>query len=285
MAATVWSGYLTFGLISLPVRLFSGARGTRVAFRMLHRDDHVPVKTQLYCPEEDKVIDRSEVVKGFEYRKGEFVVVEPEEIRKVEPPTSKAMEILEFVRRDQVDPIYFETSYYLVPEEAGRRPYALLSQALEDSEYVAIAKLSMHNREYTVILRPYQGGILLHTMYYADEIRQVEQFDRPREELKAAELKVANQLIEALAADFEPEKYSDTFEENVKQLIQAKLEGVEAPAVEAPRRPAPVVDLMSALKQSLSQMEGKKEGRKKPAASAGEARPARAPRRKTRKAA
>jgi DNA end-binding protein Ku len=257
MAASVWTGYLTFGLISLPVRLFSGARGSRVGFHMLHRNDNVRVKQQLICPAEDKVVDRDEIVKGYEYRKGEYVVIEPDEIKKIEPKTAKAMEILEFVKADEVDPVYFESSYYLAPEEAGRRPYALLVRALRESDYVAIAKLTMHNREYTVILRPYENGMMLHTMYYADEVRAMPEVAEPQAELKEAEIKVAQQLISALAAKFEPEKYHDTFEDNVKKLIEAKLEGREVTAVEKPRKPAPVVDLMAALKQSLAQMEKK----------------------------
>src|ERR1051326_335066 len=176
MAASVWSGYLTFGLISMPVRLFSGARGSRISFHMLHRDDMTRIKQQLYCPNDERVVERSETVKGYEYRKVEYVVIEPEEIKKIEPKTAKSMEILEFVKDEEIDPIYYETSYYLMPEEAGKRPYVLLAKALEDTETVAIAKLTMHNREYTVILRPYKNGILLHTMYYADEVRQLENF-------------------------------------------------------------------------------------------------------------
>src|SRR6185369_14954634 len=153
-----------------------------------------------------------------------------------------------------VDPIYFESSYYVTPEEAGRRPYALLCQALEETEYVAIAKLTMHNREYTVFLRPYKGGMMLHTMYYKDEVRELDVFGRPDVELKDAEVKVAHQLIEALAGEFEPEKYHDTFEENLKTLIKARLEGKEVTEVEKPRKPTPVVDLMAALKESLAQL-------------------------------
>src|SRR5690242_2284760 len=141
MAASVWTGYLTFGLISMPVRLFSGARSTRVSFHMLHRDDLTRVKQQLYCPNDERVVERDEIVKGYEYRKGEYVVVEPEEIKKIEPKTAKAMEILEFVKQEEIDPIYFESSYYLMPEEAGKKPYALLARALEETQYVAIAKL------------------------------------------------------------------------------------------------------------------------------------------------
>ncbi len=266
MAASVWTGYLTFGLISMPVRLFSGARGERVSFHMLHRTDHVRLKQQLICPEEEVVVDRSEIVKGYEYRKGEYVIVEPEEIKKIEPKTAKAMEILEFVKADEVDPIYFETSYYLTAEEAGRRPYALLARALEDSGYLAIAKLTMHNREYTVILRPYDGGLMLHTMYYENEVRRLENFGNSKVEIKESELKVAHQLIEALAADFDPNKYHDTFEDNLRELIKARLAGKEVTPVAKPTKMAPVTDLMSALKQSLASMDGKKKGPQRVAA-------------------
>src|SRR5881398_2781951 len=233
MAASVWSGYLTFGLISMPVRLFSGARSSGISFHMLHRDDLTRIKQQLYCPSDNRVVERSEIV--------------------------------EFVKESDVDPVYFESSYYMMPEEAGRRPYALLTKALEESEYVAIAKLTMHNREYTVFLRPREGGLMLHTMYYEEEVRKVEGFGAPDVELKEAEVKVAHQLIEALATDWEPEKYHDEFQDNLKNLIQTKLEGGKIAEVEKPKKLAPVVDLMAALKQSLAEMEGKK----KPAARAG----------------
>ncbi len=258
MAASVWSGYLTFGLISMPVRLFSGARSSGISFNMLHRDDLSRLKQQYVCLADNRVVERSEIVKGYEYRKDEYVVIEPEEIRKIEPKTAKTMEILEFVKAGDVDPVYFESSYYMLPEEAGRRPYALLTKALEESEYVAIAKLTMHNREYTVFLRPHEGGMMLHTMYYEEEVRKVEGFGAPDVELKDAEVKVAHQLIEALAAGWEPEKYRDSFQDNLKNLIQTKLEGGQIAEVEQPKKLAPVVDLMSALKQSLAQMEGKK---------------------------
>jgi DNA end-binding protein Ku len=263
MAASVWTGYLTFGLISMPVRLFSGARSSGISFNMLHRTDLQRVKQQYICPAENRVVERSEIVKGYEFRKDEYVVIEPEEIKKIEPKTAKTMEILEFVKSSEVDPVYYESSYYMMPEEAGRRPYALLTKALEESEYVAIAKLTMHNREYTVFLRPHKGGLMLHTMYYADEVREVEGFGAPDVELKDSEVKVAHQLIEALADEFNPEKYHDTFQENVKKLIEAKLSGGKVAEIEKPKKLAPVVDLMAALKQSLAQMEGKK----KPAAS------------------
>jgi DNA end-binding protein Ku len=267
MAASVWSGYLTFGLISMPVRLFSGARSSGISFNMLHRKDKSRLKQQYVCLKDGEVVERNDIVKGFEFRKDEYIVIEPEEIKKIEPKTAKTMEILEFVKASEVDPVYFESSYYMLPEEAGRRPYALLTKALEESEYVAIAKLTMHNREYTVFLRPHSGGMMLHTMYYEEEVKKVEGFGAPDVELKAAEVKVAHQLIEALAAEWDPEKYHDDFQENLKKMIETKLEGGEIEEVEKPKKLAPVVDLMSALKASLAEMEGKK----KPAGKAVEA--------------
>ena len=251
----------------MPVRLFSGARSSGVSFNMLHREDLSRLKQQYVCLADGKVVERSDIVKGYEYRKDEYVVIEPDEIKKIEPKTAKTMEILEFVKSSEVDPVYFESSYYMLPEEAGRRPYALLTKALEESEYVAIAKLTMHNREYTVFQRPHEGGMMLHTMYYAEEVKKVEGFGAPDVELKDAEVKVAHQLIEALADEWDPEKYHDTFQDNVKNLIQTKLEGGKIAEVEKPKKLAPVVDLMSALKQSLAEMEGKK----KPAAATREA--------------
>jgi len=246
----------------MPVRLFSGARSSGISFNMLHRTDKSRLKQQYVCLADNTVVDRADIVKGYEFRKDEYIVIEPEEIKKIEPQTAKTMEILEFVKTSEVDPVYFESSYYMMPEEAGRRPYALLTKALEESEYVAIAKITMHNREYTVFLRPHEGGMMLHTMYYAEEVKKVEGFGAPDVELKEAEIKVAHQLIEALADEWDPEKYKDSFQENLKKMIETKIEGGEVTEVEKPKKLAPVVDLMAALKQSLAQMEGKK----KPAA-------------------
>jgi len=264
----------------MPVRLFSGARSSGISFNMLHRTDKSRLKQQYVCQADGQVVDRADIVKGYEYRKDEYIIIEPDEIKKIEPQTAKTMEILEFVKSSEVDPVYFESSYYMMPEEAGRRPYALLTKALEESEYVAIAKITMHNREYTVFLRPTEGGMMLHTMYYAEEVKRVEGFGAPEGvELKDAEVKVAHQLIEALADKWDPEKYKDNFQENLKKLIETKLEGGEVAAVEKPKKLAPVVDLMAALKQSLAQMEGKK----KPAATIKSEEPAEAATAKSRR--
>ncbi len=210
--------YAVVGLVwSLNFRthLHAGAPFLRRAqFRhfLQHAASHRQVsalKQQYICQADGQVVDRSDIVKGYEFRKDEYIIIEPDEIKKIEPQTAKTMEILEFVKTSDVDPVYFESSYYMMPEEAGRRPYALLTKALEESEYVAIAKITMHNREYTVFLRPHEGGMMLHTMYYAEEVRKVEGFGAPDVELKDAEVKVAHQLIEALADEWDPEKYKD----------------------------------------------------------------------------
>src|SRR2546421_11725522 len=223
MAASVWSGYLTFGLISMPVRLFSGARSSGISFHMLHRDDLQRIKQQLYCPADNRVVERSEIVKGYEYRKDEYVVVEPEEIKKIEPKTAKTMEVLEFVKSSEVDPVFFESSYYLAPEDAGVKPYALLFEALRKTGCVGVGKIAMHNREHIVILRPGERGILMHTMYYRDEVRQGEEFHTDTSMVKEKELELAMTLVQSLEATFEPEKYQDTYRQNLMALIDAKV--------------------------------------------------------------
>src|SRR5207244_3963674 len=209
MASSVWKGHLTFGLVSFPVRLFSAARSETVSFNMLHKADHSRIKQMIYCQAEDKPVPRSELVKGYEYEKDHYVVIDDEDIKKVAPRTAKVMEILEFVKADQVDPIYLESSYYLAPDEGGEKAYALLFSALKDSGFYGLAKIAMHNREHIVILRPGPKGILSHTMYYQDEIRQVEEFRTDTSLVKEKELAMAKMLISSLEADFEPQKYHD----------------------------------------------------------------------------
>lgn len=268
MASTVWRGHLTFGLVSFPVRLFSAARGETVSFNLLHAKDNSRIKQITYCQAEDQPVPRSELVKGYEYEKDRYVVIEEEDIKKVAPKTAKVMEILEFVKGGQVDPIYLESSYYMAPDEGGEKPYALLFEALRQAEYYGLAKIAMHNREHIVILRPGNKGILLHTMYYADEIRQVDEFRTNTDLVKPKELEMARMLIDTLAADFEPEKYHDTYRDNLLQMIEAKKEGQNV--VETPEpHVAPVIDIMEALKRSLA--EKRKPVQVATAAAAGEA--------------
>ena len=266
MASTVWKGHLTFGLVSFPIKLYSAARSESISFNQLHKADGSRVKQVLFCQAEDKPIPRSEIVKGYEYEKDRYVVIEDEEAKKVAPVTAKVMEILEFVKAEQVDPIYFETSYYMAPDEAGEKPYALLFDALQKTGYAGVAKIAMHNREHIVILRPGKNGVLLHTMYYSHEIRKVDEFRTDLSLVKEKELALATSLVEALAGDFEPEKYKDTYRENLLQMIEAKKAGQEVVATPEPQQ-AKVVDILEALKASLAMA-------KKPAASATTSEPA-----------
>src|SRR5690242_1335042 len=253
MASTVWKGHLTFGLLSLPVKLYSAARGESVSFNQLHKDDNSRVKQVLYCQLEDKPIQRSEIVKGYEYEKDKYVVIDDEEIKKVAPRTAKTMEVLEFVKTTEVDPIFFDASYYLAPDEAGEKPYSLLFEALRQSGCVGVAKIAMHNREHIVILRPGARGILLHTMYFEDEIRQVEEFRTDTSKVQDKELALAKMLIESLLAPFEPGKYKDNYRENLLSMIRAKVEGKEIVETATPTHKAPVIDILEALKMSLAE--------------------------------
>jgi DNA end-binding protein Ku len=253
MASTVWKGHLTFGLVSLPIKLFSAARSETVSFNQLHKSDHSRVKQVLYCQVEDKPVPRNELVKGYEYEKDKYVVIDEEDLKKAAPPTARTMEILEFVKSEEVDPVYMESSYYVAPDEAGEKPYTLLFEGLRRTGYVALAKVAMHNREHVVILRPGSKGIILHTMYYVDEVRKVEEFRADTSLVREKEMELATTLIESLAAPFEPEKYKDAYRGNLMNMIKAKVEGkqlVEAPTAE---KLAPVVDIMEALKMSLAQ--------------------------------
>ncbi|MEO8096666.1 MAG: Ku protein [Acidobacteriota bacterium] len=260
MASTVWKGHLTFGLVSFPVKLYSAARSESISFNQLHKHDGSRIKQVLFCQAEDKPIPRSEIVKGFEYEKDRYVVIEDEEVKKVAPPSAKVMEILEFVKTDEVDPIYLETSYYMAPDEAGEKPYALLFEALKNSGRVGVARIAMHNREHIVILRPGKNGVLMHTMYFSHEIRKVDEFRTDLSLVKEKELTLASSLIEALAADFEPEKYVDHYRDNLLRMIEQKKAGQEVIATPEPQQ-AKVIDIMEALKASLA-------AARKPAASA-----------------
>src|SRR5580704_8026767 len=252
MASTVWKGHLTFGLVSLPVRLYSAARGETVSFNLLHAKDNSRIKQVTFCQTENEPVPRSELVKGYEYEKDHYVVIEEDDIKKVAPKTAKVMEILEFVKGDAVDPIYLESSYYMAPDGGGEKPYALLFAAMGQSNYYALAKIAMHNREHIVIVRPGKKGILLHTMFYQDEIRQVDEFRTDTDLVKPNELAMANMLIDTLKAEFEPAKYHDTYRDNLMQMIEAKKEGQKV--VETPEpHVAPVIDIMEALKRSLAE--------------------------------
>jgi DNA end-binding protein Ku len=250
MPATVWKGYLSFGLVSFPVRLFAAARAESVHFHMLHKKDLSRVKEIWYCAEEDKPIERSEIVKGYEVEKGEYVTVEDEELKKIAPATATTMEVLQFVASDAVDPLLFESSYYVSSEEKVSKPYALFRAALKETKRDAIAKLAMHSREYVVLIRPGDGGLVLHTLYYEDELHKANKAQAPKTTFSGKELELAKSLVQHLTAKFKLGEFHDTYRENVGRLLDEKKKGEKITTFKQPRK-APVVDLMEALKKSL----------------------------------
>ena len=266
MASTVWKGYLTFGLISVPIRLFSAARSERISLNQLHKVCHSRIRQPLYCPTCERMVERSEIEKGYEYEKNQYVLFEENELDKIEPASAESMEILEFVKLGEVDPLYFDASYYVTPEDAGKKAYSLLVTAMEESGYGAVAKLTMHQRENIVIIRPRGRGLTLHTMFYANEIREVAEYGQAdtTAEVKEQEKKLALQLIETLAASFQPEKYRDEYQEGLRSIIAAKLKGQEVTPAAHPHL-APVIDLMAALKTSL-EGQGQRAAQKSPPA-------------------
>ncbi|HEY1948546.1 MAG TPA: Ku protein [Bryobacteraceae bacterium] len=254
MASTVWKGYITFGLITIPVRLFAAARTERVSFNQIHQVCGTRIKQQIFCPHCERVVERSELAKGYEVEKDRYVIVNDEEIKGIAPASSDTMEILEFVKADGIDPIYFDASYFMTAEEAGKKAYHLLFEAMKKSGFSAIAKIAMHQREYTVVVRPHADGLLLHTMFYPEEVREVPEFRQDTNiSVKPQEVALAEKLVEGLAADFDPSKYHDEYQTKMMQMIEAKRDG-QTVGAEAPRKRAPVIDLMQALQKSLGEL-------------------------------
>jgi DNA end-binding protein Ku len=257
MAASVWKGSISFGLVSVPIKLFAAARYSHISFHEVHRECGHRVQQQLYCPYDKRVVSRDEIVMGYEVDEDKMVIVDREELKKLQPASSSSMEILQFVKLSDVDPIFFETSYFSVPEEAGRRGYTLLLETMEEMELAALAQVTMHQRERTVILRPYRGGLTLHTLYYPNEIHDVAGYGKNNAtNLKKPEIALAEQFAKGLVAPFRPEKFHDEYQERVKNLIESKEKGTAAPKPEKTTRLAPVVDLMTALKQSIANKGG-----------------------------
>ena len=254
MPATVWKGYVSFGLISVPVRLFAAARYSHISFHEVHRECGTRVRQQLYCPHDERVVARDEVVKGIEVAKGKWVFVDDKELKNLGSPSSSVMEIVQLVNLSEVDPIYFETSYFSVPEEPGRRAYALLLRTMQQLKLAALAKVTLHQRERVVLIRPYENGLTLHTIYYPNEIHRVAAYGRDRVQgLTQREITLSEQFAKGLVKPFRPEVFRDTYQDRVQQLIDSKAKGMSAPKPERPKKLAPVIDLMDALKKSIAQ--------------------------------
>jgi len=247
------NGNISFGLVSIPVKLFSATRSKSVSFNLLHGKDLSRIQQKIYCPVDDAIVDRSELVRGYEVEKGRYVAFTDEELKQLEARDDHTIEITEFVPLAQVDPVYFEESYYLGSETGASKAYRLLADAMAQSGRVALGRYTMRGKEHLVLIRPYAKGLMLHTIYYADEVRSVDEVDRATSEpVKDAELTLAGRLIDELTEKkFDATKYRDSYRDRVLEAAQQKVSGQEVTEVPVERRRGQVIDLMQALKASL----------------------------------
>jgi DNA end-binding protein Ku len=263
MPAPVWKGSIVLSFVSIPVKLFAAARSQRTYLHQLHAVCHSRLRQPLFCPTCERFVKRDEVIKGYEVDEGQYVLVEGEELRKLAAKSSRVLEVLAFTKLSQIDPIFFDASYFCVPDDTGKKPYQLLVKALEDTQSIGLGRLTMHQRDYTVFLRAYQHGLLLHTMYFAHEIRRVPEFGAIEAvNLKPQEVKLTEQLIATMMQPFKPTQYHDEFQDRLRQLVEAKRRGQTVEVEEAAKR-APVIDMMQALKKSLASRSTPDAGAKK----------------------
>jgi DNA end-binding protein Ku len=276
---TIWNGSINFGLVNIPIGLAVAQQRKDTAFRTLHRECGTPIKQKRYCPFHERDVEADELVKGWEFSKGQFVLVEDSDLEAVALQRSQSVDIIRFVPIEQVDPIYFDRTYYLAPAdpEAQRRPYVLLLRAMQDAGMAAVGKFVLWGKENLCLIRPLGESLVLETLFFAEDIRSRTEIDDAVEEteVKGPELAMATQLVESLVGDFDPNDYENQYRNELRAMLEAKLEGKEISAPE-PAPEAPVVDLMEALKQSVAQAQQTKEkaapkkkaaaGRKKAAA-------------------
>jgi DNA end-binding protein Ku len=248
------SGTISFGLVSIPIKLYTATAPGNVSFNLLHAKCGSRIKQQTFCPVDNEVVERSGLVKGYEFAKDQYVRVTDEELKALEGEASKMIDILEFVPLAQVDPVYFEKAYYLGTDKGGEKPYRLLADAMAQAEQVAVAKFVMRGKESLVLIRAAQDGLLLHTMFFADEVRSFADVDRGQSaNVREGELDLALQLIRGLArAEFKPEQYKDEYRGRVTDMLERKIEGREIIPAPAPAERPRVIDLMDALKASLA---------------------------------
>lgn len=262
MARSIWSGSISFGLVNIPVKLFTAQSPKDIHFHQLHDKDGVRIKQKRVCPADDEEVTYEHIVKGYEISPEQYVIIQPEELEALDPQATRTIDIDAFVELGQIDPLYFERSYYLVPDRGAAKAYALLLQAMNDEGKVAVAHLVMRTKEYLVAVKPNGNALTLSTLLYKDEVVSKKELDAlPGDtEVNPRELTVAKQLIASLATDFEPGKYKDTYRERVIELIEKKAEGKEIAVQPEAREPAKVVSLMAALEASLKEAQRKAGG-------------------------
>lgn len=256
MPRSIWNGVISFGVVSIPVKLYTATEDKDISFNLLHKECGARLKQLRWCPVHERSVEWGEVVRGYEYARDEYVVMSEEDFEKLPLPSKHTVELSAFVKAEEIDPIYYQKTYYLEPDERGAKPFALLMKALKEKQLTGLAKIAIRNKEQLCALRPVDGTLALETLFYPDEIREA-----PTEisdvDVSEREMEMAFTLIDLLSEPFDPTKYKDEYREALMQVIDAKLEGEEVRGVPTPQ-PTKIPDLMSALKASV---EAAKKGR------------------------
>ena len=267
MARSIASATISFGLVAIPVKLFSTSEsGARIQFNSIHEPCGSRVRQQLYCPTDEVTVSRDELLKGYEFAKDQYVTFTPEELKAMEVPSTQSIDIKEFVPLDQIDPLYYEKAYYVGPAVGGTKPYALLSEAMKETGRAALARYSARGKDYLVLLRPFEDGILMQQLRYSTELRAFDEVDLGDAEVDKTELALAVQLVEQIASDaFTPEAYSDGVRDKILAAIEQKVAGQELTFAPQDEPKAQVIDLMDALKASLGEPDKKTPKKRTPA--------------------
>ena len=254
MPRSIWTGAISFGLVNVPVKLYSAVSKKTVRFHQLHESDGVRIQQKRFCPADGEEVPYDEIVKGYEISPDRYVVITPDELESLEPRKTKTVDIEDFVELAEIDPLYYDHPYYLLPGQGAQKPYKLLVEAMKQANKVAIARVVIRSKEQLVAIRPVGDILAMASMNFADEVIDPDSFDEaPGDdvETRKREVEMAQQLIDSLTTEFDPSKYHDTYRERVLELIEAKADGQEI-AVQPEEEPAPVPDLMAALEASLA---------------------------------
>ncbi|HZP41258.1 MAG TPA: Ku protein [Candidatus Binatia bacterium] len=253
-ARSIGSGTISFGLVSIPVRMYVATHSEQISFNLLHAPDHTRIRQQLWCPKDERVVERSEIVKGYQFEKDRYVVFTDEELKALEAQANRSIDIHEFVPLEKVDPVYYEDAHYLGPDKGAEKAYRLLADAMRGTGKAALAKFVRGGKEHLVLIRPYEDGLVMHSMYFADEVRSFAEVPQGEEQkARASEVELARKLVDQLSSDeFRPDQYRDEYRERLLAVVQRKVAGEEVTAAEPPPARAQVIDLMEALKQSLA---------------------------------
>ena len=254
----IWKGHISFALVTIPISLFSATKRNELSFHYLHKKDMSPVSYKRFCDTEDVEVPWDEITRGYEYEKGQYIEITDEDIDRADVEFTKTIQIMEFVKEAEIDPVYFDKPYYLEPQKGGERAYALMREALSQSKRVGIAKMVMKTKEHLAAVKAVGDLITVQTMRFSHEIVDSGELNLPKAEISQKEMDLANTLIDSMTDTFQPEKYKDEYYEKVMEVVQNKIQGVapQAPAVAA-KAPGKVVDLMEILKQSLKETQEK----------------------------